>query len=290
MSRRELARHERFEQISPEVGTIDDDALDAALAEDPDATLALLAEMSSATDTELARRARQLAGSLFLDVARRGPQSGRGIGRIRVGPYEPDRGDLDLDASIDALTGGRTADVEQLRVRAWDRPGTAWCLVVDRSGSMGGMPLATSALAAAAVALRAPTEHAVLAFANDVQAVKPLAASASPETVVNAVLGLRGSGTTDLARALCAAGAELAASRAARRITVLLSDCRANVPGDPIAAAASLDELLVIAPHADSDEAEAFAAQVGARCVTITGPSDIPAAFAAITWPGQPAS
>jgi len=255
-------------------------AVEEAAAASPDDVLALLADMTAATDPALARQALALARSLYLDVARRAALGGRGIGTVRTVAYVPDRGDLDLDASLDTLaTRGQGLDASELRVRGWVRPDTAWCLVVDRSGSMSGSPLATSAIAAAAVAIRAPREHGVLAFAGDVTVLKAMDAEQTPDRLVTDVLGLRGSGTTDLAAALRAAGDQLAASRAGRRITVLLSDCRANMPGDAISAARSLDELLVIAPAADSADAERFAAATGARLATVTGPSGVPAAF-----------
>jgi hypothetical protein len=102
-SRRQLSRHERFEQISPEVGRLDEAALDEALSEAPDDTLALLADLTSATDPALRELARRLAGQLFLDMARRGPARPRGVGRLDVQPYRPHRGDLDLDASLDGI-------------------------------------------------------------------------------------------------------------------------------------------------------------------------------------------
>ena len=58
-----------------------------------------------------------------------------------------------------------------------------------------------------------------------------------------------------------------------------LRDCRATVEGDAVSAAAALDELVVVAPESDCDEAKAFAASVGARCVTVAGPSDVAAAM-----------
>ncbi len=260
---------------------MDLEAVEQAAALDPDATLSLLAEMTAATDRALARQALAIAQSLFLDLARRAPTRRHGVGTLRSLPYQPDHGDLDIDASLDALTTRRAGlDATALRVRGWVRPDTAWCLVVDRSGSMSGAPLATSAIAAAAVALRAPHEYSVLAFAGDVQLVKPHTASVDADEVVAEVLRLRGSGTTDVAAALRGAAEQLAASRAGRRITVLLSDCRANVPGDAAVAASGLDDLLIVAPAGDSDEAEAFAARVGARCVTVEGPSQIPQALA----------
>ena len=97
---------------------------------------------------------------------------------------------------------------------------------------------------------------------------------------MNDVLSLRGFGTTDLAAALLGAQQQLARSRAGRKITILLSDCRATVEGDPVAAAAGLDELVVIAPAGDDEEARAFASRVGARVTTVTGPSGVADAIA----------
>jgi len=285
-SRRELARNPRFEQISPEVGELDEAAVEEGLSDDPDATMALLADLTGATDPKLRELARRLAGRLFLDVARRGPPRPRGIGKMVELPYRPDRGDLDLDASMDALvdaggTGG-AVDPERLRVRGWTRPGTALCLAVDRSGSMGGAPLATSAVAAAAVATRSPADYSVLAFGKDVVVAKSQDGDKPGDRVVNDVLSLRGFGTTDVAAALQVAAAQLARSRAARKVVILLSDCRATVEGDPVAAAAALEELLIVAPAGDSDEAEAFARRVGARITTAAGPAEVAEAIARV--------
>jgi hypothetical protein len=78
---------------------------------------------------------------------------------------------------------------------------------------------------------------------------------------------------------LRAAGDQLSRSVAARKITVLLSDCRATVDGDAIGAAAGLDELVIVAPDADSEEAEFLARVTGARITTVAGPSDAAAAL-----------
>lgn len=277
-SRRELARNPRFEQVSPEVGELDEAAVEEGLRDDPDDTLALLADLVGATDPRLRELARRLAGKLFLDLARRGPVRPRGVGRLREAKYAPDGGDLDLDASLDAVVEGRASgviDVERLRVRRWVQPGTALCLLVDRSGSMGGKPLATAALAAAAVASRSPEDYSVLAFGKDVVVAKGQTTPKPAELVVHDVLSLRGFGTTDLAGALRVAAVQLARSRAGRKVVVLLSDCRATVEGDPVEAAGCLDELVVVAPDSDADEARAFAARAGARLTTVHGPSDV---------------
>jgi Mg-chelatase subunit ChlD len=283
-SRRELSRHQRFEQVSPEVGELDEAAFEESLEHDPDEAMALLADLTAATDPALRELARRLAGRLFLDVSRRGPVRPRGVGTLVTRRYRPDGGDLDLDASIDEVSDarrtGRAVDPDALRVRSWARPGTALCLLVDRSGSMGGKPLATSAVAAAAVAWRSPEDYSVLAFGKDVVAAKSQDVPKPGERVVNDVLALRGFGTTDLAGALLAARRQLERSTAGRKITVLLSDCRATVPGDVEAAVAALDEVVIVAPAGDDAEALVLAERTGARLVRVGGPSGVPAALA----------
>lgn len=289
MSRRELARHAQLEQVSPEVGELDEVAVEEGLAGDADEMLGLLADLTGATDPTLRALARSLAGRLFLDVARRGPTRPRGVGRIVSARHRDDGSDVDLDASLDAITEARATgggvDPEQLRVRAWTRPGTAYCVLVDRSGSMGGQPLATSAMAAAAMAAREPTDYSVLAFGRDVVVAKSQDVAKPAERVITDVLTLRGFGTTDVAGALTVAAEQLGRSRAGRRIAVLLSDCRATVPGDVVAAAARLDELVIIAPEGDDAEARELAGRAGARLATVSGPSEVPAALASLLDP-----
>jgi len=241
--------------------------------------LGLLAEMTRATDAGLRALARSLAARLFLDLARQQPADARGIGKIVPVAYRPDRGDLDIDLSLDAIMQAnaerRVIDADDLMVRAWAKPATSLCLVVDRSGSMHGAPLATAALSAAAVAARAEGEYAVLSFARDMVAPKAMWEARAIDDVIDRVLALRGHGTTDVAGALLAAGAQLGSSSARRRVTILLSDCRSTEPGDMFGAARSLDELVVIAPEGDSAEAAELADAVGARWTTVDGPASI---------------
>lgn len=275
-----------FADVSPEVGELDEQALADMMEEQPDEALGLLAELTGATDAELRKQARRLAARLFLDLTKHERPDGRGIGRMVTAPYRPGGGDIDLDASLeavaDARAGGRLVDPEDLRIRTWARPSLAWCLLVDRSGSMHGQPLATSGLAAAAVAARQPREYAVLSFGKTVVAPKALWESRESEQVIERTLALRGHGTTDVAGALRAAHQQLLHASAQRRITLLLSDCRATEPGDVAAAARTLDELIIVAPDGDSAEAAELAGEVGARWTTVSGPADVPAAFARV--------
>jgi Mg-chelatase subunit ChlD len=282
-SRRDLSRHENFENISPEVGELDEAAFDEAMQNSPDEMLGLLADLTGATDPKLRELARRLAGRLMLELGNRGRTRPRGIGKMTEQPYRPDAGDIDIDASLDAIAESRRGsaiDPERLRVRGWRKPGTALCLLVDRSGSMGGQPLATNAVAAAAVASRNPDDYSVIAFGKDVVVAKSQDVAKSSERVINDILTLRGYGTTDLAGALHVGQQQLARSRAGRRIGVLLSDCRATVDGDAEAIARSYEELIVIAPRDDHEEAQAFAVRVGARLVVVGGPSEIPLVLA----------
>ena len=155
-------------------------------------------------------------------------------------------------------------------------------LVIDRSGSMGGEPLATAALTAAAVAHRKPNDYSVLVFGGQVGVAKHQTEVVDVDRVVTSVLSLRGYGTTNLADALRESAIQLMQSTAQRRITVLLSDCRSTSEMSAEAVARDLDELVIIAHTEDCEEARAFAGRVGARCATVTGPADVPDALLAV--------
>ena len=281
--RPQLARDPKFEEISPDVGEIDDDALADLVEEDPDHAMALLAQMRGATDRQLAAMAARIAGRLVLDVAKAGPVQARGVGTMASSPADRVQGDLDLDRSLEGLVHARATgelvDAADLKVRHWTQPATALSLVIDRSGSMSGKRLATAAVAAAACAHRAPVDWSVLAFADRVIAVKSQDDARSSLGVVDDLLRLRGQGTTDLAGALTAAARQLDRSRAKRRVTILMSDCRATTGADAVPIARRLDELCVIAPTGDADDAADFARRVGATLATVNEPTDIPSAF-----------
>ncbi len=283
LSRRMLGRHRRFEQVSPQLGTLDESAFNDAMADDPDETLALLADLTGATDQRLRELARRLAGRLVVDFSRRGASRRRGVGKLRSVRYDEWAGDLDIDASLEPLLLARARGVapalDELRTSVWTRPAPAICLAVDRSGSMGGNRLAAAAVAAAAVAWRAPDDYSVLAFAEDVIVIKSQDVWRRPGEVVDDLLTLRGHGTTDLANVLRTARAQLARSTSSRRLTILLSDCRPTAGSDPVCEARALDELFVVAPAKDVDEGEALACAAGGRCAALAGPSEVPSAF-----------
>ena len=65
-------------------------------------------------------------------------------------------------------------------------------------------------------------------------------------------------------------------------MTILLSDCRATAGVDPVRVARRLDELCVIAPADDADDAWEFARSVGATFASVESALEIPAALASV--------
>ena len=158
------------------------------MADSPDEMLGMLADLAGATDPKLRALAQRIAGRLMLDIGKRGRTRPNGIGKMEEQAYRPDAGDIDIDASLDAISearNGMALDPERLRIRGWRKPGTAFCLMLDRSGSMGGKPLATSAVATAAIASRSPEDYSVIAFGKDVVVAKSQDVSKASERVIN---------------------------------------------------------------------------------------------------------
>jgi len=274
--RHELSRHARFAEISPAVGVLDEQALHQALADDPTA-FELLAAMTTATDENLRAAAIRLCAALVLERARAGRATTRGISRLRPVRGAAD-GDLDIDASVEGVSAARAearpVELDDLTTVQWARAPTAFAVVVDRSGSMNGARLAAAATVAAACALRAPAEHAILSFAGSVEVIRPLVSDIVPATVAERLLRLRGHGVTRLADALQAAHEQLARARAPRRVVILLSDCRSTEDDDTVETARALPELIILAPADDHDQAAALASQAGARWAPIAHPLD----------------
>ena len=281
-SRHSLTRQPGFDEVSPEVGELDEVAFDELMREDPDAALALLASLSGATDEKL----RNLAGRVVVDVVRSGAPRRRGIGRLRHQRADRSDGELDLDRGVETLAiaraHGEAPSLEELHAREWSKPALALCLLIDRSGSMNGERLAAAAVAAAACLWRAPIDTSVVAFSEESVVIAAQGSGRETEQVIDALLRLRGHGPTDLALGLRTAREQLERSTATRRITILLSDARPTMGGDPAVAAGALDELVILAPAGDSADAEELAGSIGARCVSIAGPSSIPQAIAEV--------
>ena len=269
-SRQQLAQqHPAFDEVSPEVGELDPEAFDAAVAEDPEAAAAMLADMAVATDVGLRAAARRLAGRIFLRLGRVGPAKARGTRRL--GPSRGPEGDLDLDRTFDAWTSSasRRPGVDDIVTRTWTAQRRAVCLVVDISGSMQGLAVALAAVAAAGVIVaneagREKLQPSVLTFSAGVKVLQAQGVRRPAEDLLSELVALRGHGTTDLAAGLREASKQLAAAVADERLVVLLSDCLHTAGDDPAEALAGIDRLHILVPLGGA-EAEAAAAPLAAR-------------------------
>jgi hypothetical protein len=250
--RAELAsRHQAFAKVSPKAGELDEDAFAAAMAADPDAAAALLADLARATDRDLRAAARRLAGRVFIQLGRTGPSKSRGTRRL--GPGRGGEGDLDLDRTMDHWSGRWPPTSEELVTRTWTAHRKAVCLLVDCSGSMSGLAVALAAVAAAGVVLAGADssrrlETSVLAFGEEVRVLGPQGVRRPPEELVSDLVSLRGHGLTDLAAGLREASRQLAGAPADERIAVLLSDCLHTAGAEPATALAGIDRLHVLCP------------------------------------------
>ena len=228
--------------------------MQATLAERPDAGVALLADLASATDPQLRAQARRLAGRLLPALARVGEARRVGTRRLeaRAGALE---GDLDLERTLERSHGSRPRDTAELVARQFAGRRRSVCLLVDRSGSMSGHAVGMAAVAAAAV-VQAGGERlgtGVIAFAAEPLVLSRLRAPRPADAVVDDLLSLRGHGTTDVARALRVAAEELEHAPPGGRTALLLSDCLATAGADPLPAAGALDCLHVLGPSAEPD-------------------------------------
>jgi magnesium chelatase subunit D len=264
ISRAELtARHSSFAEVSPELGRLDEEAFARLLAADPDAAVTLLPELARATDRELRTAAQRLAARVYVRLARTGRQPARGARRLGPGRAE---GDLDLDRTLDQWSGIWPPRADDLVTRSWHARRRALCLLIDSSGSMSGLAVAIASVAAASLVLAADGRLApgIITFSGDPTIVHAQGRPGAPDQVVGDLLALRGHGVTDLAAALRAAAAQLAAVTADERVVLLLSDCLPTAGGDPARALTGITRLHVLCPLPNA-EAERAATALARR-------------------------
>jgi len=279
------AAHPGLRRGSPAVGRLDEAAFERLRDEDADAALALLCDLTQATDPELRRLALRLAGRVFLRAGRAGAPARRGARRL-VPVVAVADGDLDLERSLERA-GGRPRRPDELVTRRWRAPGRAVCLLIDRSGSMRGAGVAMAAMAAASVVLASGdrADCSVVAFAGDAFVLQEQGHPRAPADLVGDVLALRGSGTTDLALALATAGRQLARAPAGERLVLLLSDCLATAGSDPLHRVAGLGPVHVLGSTADPDAVQAgttLAHRSGGRYLRVESPTALPAALTSL--------
>jgi magnesium chelatase subunit D len=258
ISRDELARaHPELQRVSPQVGELDERALSELFGENPEEALALLADLAGATDAVLRARARRLASRVFMRMATQGRRA-RG-GTRRMVSARGGEGDLDLERTLERTGGHRPRRREDVVVRRWGASRRAVCLLVDRSGSMKGDAVSRAALAAASVVIAGGdrADCSVLAFSDRPVVLQRQGEHRSAAGLVDDLLTLRGRGTTDLHRALTAAGAQLARAETPDRMAVLMSDCLHTAGADPLQAMRGIDVLHVLGTSSEQESLQA---------------------------------
>jgi hypothetical protein len=282
IGRTELAaRHPSFAAVSHEVGQLDRDAFAQLLAADPDAAVALLADLARATDRDLRAAARRLAARVFFRLGRGGQKPARGTRRLGPGHAE---GDLDLEQTLERWSGPWPPAAHELVTRSWHAHRRALCLLIDSSGSMSGAAVAMAAVAAASVVFAADGRlaPAIIAFSGGVTVLQAQGTHRDLGELVGDLVALRGHGVTDLTAALRAAAAQLAGAAADERVAVLLSDCLPTTGGDPALALAGISRLHVLCPL-PTEESELAAAALARRGGGVSQPvrrlADVPPAL-----------
>lgn len=292
MNRSELEhRHQDLRQFSARAGELDVEALDEAARLAPDEVLELLVDLAKATDAEIRSAARRLAARLIIRPPRAVDGDRSGTARLST-VDDPLAGvDLDLDATLARLDQHPRLRAEDVRVRAWRSPSTAYVLLVDASGSVAGHRIATALVTAAAVAarMRPDDELAVVAFWSEAVVLRPVRSIAATGDLIGALLTLRGGGTTDLALALRTGLRQAGAARARRRELVLITDGIATAGTDPVrvagATAAAGARLHVLGLGEDEPGRRACARLAGAgggRYAELSAPSRAAAAVAEV--------
>jgi len=255
VSRKYLTRRfSEFTSVSPRVGTLSEDAALAMIETDPTRGLELLCEMANATDRMLAKAVRSLVARIFVDMSRSGHERYRGLHRIDR-DHRSLTGDLDLEGTLEATGGLRPKSSEDLLTLSWHASRKALCLLLDRSGSMEGNPLALACLATAAtlVSGRSRADVAVVTFSREAIVVVPMGSNCSVQSAISSLLSLRGSGTTDISNALAAAKLQLDRSPCKTKEAVLISDCVATAGDNPLNSLKGIELLHVIDTSPDED-------------------------------------
>ncbi len=163
----------------------------------------------------------------------------------------------------------------------------ALALVVDRSGSMTGLPLEMTlkALRAAVRELQPDDWVTIIVFDSVPRSVVETRKRGAPDALDAAIAGINAAGGTDILPALALAGQSLAADSAPkRRHVILMSDGQAPSDGmeqivAKVVAAGATISTIALGSDADSQLLGRIAELGGGRFVPVVDPRELPGVF-----------
>jgi Mg-chelatase subunit ChlD len=198
-------------------------------------------------DAETVRRAHRIAARLAVPRPRRDVTVRRGVGELASVRYRGTSDDIDLDATLEALTEHPVPEDDDIVVRERVRTRRSVVLAVDVSGSMRGERVRTAAATVGALAAELSRDDlAVVAFWSDAAVLARLGHRVAPGELLDTLLRIPARGLTNVSFPLVVAKRQLVRVPARDARVLLLSDCVHNAGPDPRFAAAGLPRLDVL--------------------------------------------
>jgi Mg-chelatase subunit ChlD len=167
-----------------------------------------------------------------------------GSGARTTMPYRDGSDDIDLDRTLEVLTGRPAPEDRDIMVRERVRGRRALALIVDVSGSMRGEKARIAAATVGALSGElVDDELVVVAFWQDAALVKPLTHAATAGQLLDRLLSIPSKGLTNVHFGLSVGLTELDRARCRHRSALLVSDAVHNAGPDPRTLAARFPRL-----------------------------------------------
>jgi Mg-chelatase subunit ChlD len=160
---------------------------------------------------------------------------------------EPHRGELEVERTLENLTGKRFPERDDWIVEDREDREQQVVLMMDASLSMSGENLAIAAVAAAVLALKMrPEDFGLVIFESSAKVISHLEERESPEQLVEKILAQPARGYTNIEDALRVGAREVRRGRTSRRVGLIITDGVSTAGGDPLPLAAEFPRLHVL--------------------------------------------
>jgi MoxR-like ATPase/Mg-chelatase subunit ChlD len=155
--------------------------------------------------------------------------------------------EIDVEATLDNLTGQRHIDLSDLVVESREPKKMAVALILDASLSMTGDKLAMATAAIAVLAYRLKTvDYLLITFNDRPKTVKKVDEKVNLDDLVADLLSSSATGYTNIEAALKRGSEELSRATASNKVGILITDGNFTVGDDPADAASAYRRLFVV--------------------------------------------